>query len=220
MFEVPDDYDFKPFSSTYKNYIINPYDRISLKVYPNKGQELTEIKANMANNTGITYVVEHDGLVKVPSLGRVKLAGLTIREAEKKLEEMYKILQKDPFVILEVINKRIIIFSNGSSKGKVIGFKDENFTLIEALAQAGGIGDFAKAYNIKILRGDLSQPDVFKYNIRKLKDLKNVNFRLQSNDIIYVEERPRLASKTLREITPYISLFTSFFTIYLLLNKK
>ena len=92
--------------------------------------------------------------------------------------------------------------------------KNDNYTLIEALADAGGISGFSKAYKIKLLRGDLDNPEVFLFKLRKLEDMKNVNFLLRSNDIIYVEEKPRYATKFLVEISPYLTLFTTMLTLY------
>lgn len=221
MFETKSNYNYSEFKVSEKEYIIQPFDKLDIKIYTNKGDRLIDIKgASRAQQNPIEYTVEYDGQVKVPTLGRIKLDGFTIREAEKFLEEKYQSFFKDPFVFLEVTNKRVIVFSSGSSKGQVIMFSSENYTLVEALAQAGGISDYAKAYKIKLLRGDLNNPEVYHFNIRKLEDINNINFQVLSNDIIYVEEKPRYAAKTLQEITPYLTLFTSIFTVYLLVSNN
>ena len=44
--------------------------------------------------------------------------------------------------------------------------------------------------------------------------MSEANFLLKSNDIIYVEARPRYASRVLSEIAPYLALFTSALTVY------
>lgn len=221
MFETKLNYDYTDFAETKTEYIIQPFDELSLKIYTNKGDRVIDIKGTTRMiESPLTYTVEFDGQVKVPTLGRVKMAGMTIREAEQFLENEYSNFFKDPFVFIEVTNKRVIIFSSGSSSGKVINFLNDNYTLIEALAQAGGISDFGKAYKIKLLRGDLNHPEVFKFNIRSLKDIKDVNFLVQSNDIIYVEDRPRYAARALQEITPYLTLFTSIFTVYLIIARN
>lgn len=220
MFETDSNYNYSEFKVAEKEYIIQPFDKLDIKIYTNKGDKLIDIKGLVKEfKNPILYTVEYDGQVKVPTLGRVKLDGLTIREAEKFLEKEYQAYFKDPFVFLEVTNKRVIVFASGSSSGQVITFSSDNYTLVEALAEAGGISDFGKAYKIKLLRGDLNNPEIYYFNIRKMKDISNVNFKVLSNDIIYVEDRPRYATKTLQEITPYLTLFTSIFTVYLLIAK-
>ncbi|MBN2669406.1 MAG: polysaccharide biosynthesis/export family protein [Bacteroidales bacterium] len=220
MFSTDSSYPYSSFEESKPEYIIHPYDKLSIKVYTNKGDRLIDVKGELKNmQDPIIYSVEHDGQVKVPTIGRINLAGLTLRQAETLLEESYKAYYNDPFVFIQVTNKRVIVFNSGSSGGHVVNFDNENYTLIEALAEAGGISDVGKAYKIKLLRGDLNNPEVYTFNVRKLKDIKSVNFQLQANDIIYVEDRPRYGSKVLQEVMPYLTLFTSVFTVYLLVSK-
>jgi polysaccharide export outer membrane protein len=214
MFKVPNEYQYATFKPNEKEYKIQPFDKLDVKVFYNNGVNLIESQSGSMMQTPIEYNVEYDGLVKLPSLGRVALAGLTIRQAEELLENKYKELMIEPFVKINVTNKRIIVFTNGSSNGKVITLKNDNYTLIEALAESGGISDQTKSYKIKLLRGDLNNPDVFLFNLKKVSNMKDFNFILQANDIVYVEARPRYASKVLAEITPYLSLFSTALLIY------
>ena len=97
--------------------------------------------------------------------------------------------------------------------------KNDNYTLIEALADAGGVSEFGKSYKIKLLRGELTNPEIYVFNIRSVNDMKNANFILQANDIIYVEARPRYASRVVSEISPYLSLMSSILLVYALFMK-
>lgn len=220
MFKTPKDYEYSEFKELDKEYKIKPFDELDVKIYTNKGDQLVDIKGTntIQNQNPITFDVEYDGKVKLPTLDRVELAGLTVREAEKKLEVEYKKYFIDPFVLITVTNRRVFVFSAGSTKANVIPMKNANFTLIEALAESGGISDYSKAYKIKLLRGDLNNPEVFEFKLRNIEDMQNTNFLLRSNDVIYVEKRARYATKALAEITPYLTLFTSILTVYLLVK--
>ncbi len=73
-------------------YKIAPNDIISFRIFPRNGIALLDLSNsndNMFRNmqSSVDYLVEHDGLVKLPDIGRISLQGLTIREAEKLLEE-------------------------------------------------------------------------------------------------------------------------------------
>jgi len=220
MFKTSNNYSYSEFKTLEKEYTIKPFDELEIKVFTNKGDKLIDFEStNTQQKTSpLTYNVEFDGKVKLPSLNRIEISGLTKREAELKLENEYKKYFIDPFIVLSVVNRRVIVFSSGSTKGQVIVMKNDNYSLIEALADAGGISGFSKAYKIKLLRGDLNNPEVFLFKLRKLEDMKNVNFLLKSNDIIYVEERPVYASKFLVEVAPYLTLFTSMLTLYAILK--
>ncbi len=223
MFKVPKDFSYASFKPNEKEYIIHPFDKLNVKIFYNNGAQLIDL--NQQTNIQqtniqqvIEYNVEYDSLVKLPYLGYVKLAGLTIRKAEEVLENKYKNFIVEPFVKIEVTNKRIIVFTAGASTGKVLSMKNDNYTLIEALAESGGISDFTKSYKIKLLRGNLNNPEVYLFNLQKLQNMKDCNFVLQANDIIYVEARPRYVSKLLVEITPYLSLLSSALIIYSIFN--
>lgn len=222
MFKTESDFTYNQFEPVeQKEYRIQPYDIISLSITTNEGYKL--INAGSDSRGGnrsnrkmeINYLVEYDGYVKVPTLGRVKLAGKTIREAEAFLEKKYGDFYKKPFVLLSVNNRKVYIFKSGGNEGSVINIPEDRLTLIEALAMSGGIPDGDKAYKIKLIRGEVSKdPKVYRYNISSLKDIQGSNLLLKANDIIYIESRPRYARRVIREITPYLSFFSTALLIY------
>jgi polysaccharide export outer membrane protein len=199
--------------------VIKPFDKLDLRIYTNDGYQLIDMESSstVANSqrSSTPYLVEYDGVVKVPTLGRVPVSGLTIKKAEELLEQKYSQFYQKPFVLVNVTNRRVVVFNSGSTKGTVLNIENEKFTLIEALAQSGGIDDFSKAYKIKLLRGNLDNPQVYLFNIRSVEEMKKANVVLQANDIIYVEKRPRYVSRTLNELMPFITLANTFFLIYI-----
>jgi polysaccharide export outer membrane protein len=219
MFDTPSKYDYSSFEQEKNEYVIRPFDKLNVRIFTNDGIQLIDMESNNTaskNSVGQDpYLVEYDGLVKVPTLGRVSVAGLTIKESEKLLEEKYAQFYQKPFVLVKVTNRRVVVFTSGSTKGEVLNIDNEKFTLIEALAQAGGIDDFSKAYQIKLLRGNLDNPQVYKFNISSIEEMKKANMVLQANDIIYVDKRARYASRTLNELMPVITLLNTFFLLYL-----
>jgi len=219
MFETESDYQYAGFEKEPDEYIIKPFDKLDVRIYTNNGYQLIDMEGSAAvaqNQRNVSpYLVEHDGFVKVPTLGRIKVSGLSIKQLENTLEQKYSEYYQKPFVLVKVTNRRVIVFTSGSTKGAVLEIENEKFTLIEALAKAGGIDDFSKSYKIKLLRGDLENPQVYLYNIRTIEDMKKANMVLQANDIIYVEKRPRYTSRVLGEIMPYVTLFNTFVLLFI-----
>ena len=215
MFKTPKQFSYEEFQSTIKEYVIRPFDKMKMTVYTNKGFQLVDMGSKIQMNQYLPeYVVDKDGFVKLPVLGKVQISGKTVDEAESYLEKKYANFFKSPFVLLTITNKRVFVFSDGAEKGNVVTMDNDNFTLIEALAKVGGMSGFSKAYRIKLIRGDLSNPKVFLIDISSLDELKKANLVLQANDIIYVETRPKYASRLVNELSPYISLLTSILIIY------
>lgn len=214
-------YDKNPDSSKVQDYKISQNDIFEFSMYSNDGFKLVDLTSLNTSNMGyrfesnIQYLIESDGNVKLPVLGRIKLSGLTIREAETLLEEKYATFYVRPYVIMSVTNKRVIVFPGIAGAAKVIPLVNNNTTLIEALALAGGISTDGKAWMIKLVRENSDgKQEVFLIDLSVIEGIKQGTMVLQANDIIYVEPRKRYASKFIQEVAPIVSILTSVFILF------
>lgn len=209
-----------PTNQNTEEYKIAINDQLSFQLFTNNGEKILdpmmESSTNIGSSTnaGLSYLVEFDGKVKLPVIDRILLSGLTIREAEKLLEEKYATFYKLPFVQLKVTNNRVIVFPGGQNgSAKVVPLTNSNTSLVEAIALSGGIGD-GKSKRIKLIRGNSQNPQVYLINLSTLDGYKKGNMILQANDIIYVESRDRIPQKILENITPYLSLVSTVLVVY------
>jgi len=222
-------YATNPDSARVLEYKISPNDILQFSIYSNDGFKLVDL-TSLGENTrvrrlegNIDYLVEPDGNVKLPVLGRKKLSGLTIREAELMLEDNYSAFYVKPFVVMEVTNRRVIVFPGSAGDAKVIPLRYNNTTLMEALAQAGGIANDGKAKQVKLIRQNKDKSDVYLLDLSKIEGLKYGTMVLQANDMIYVESRRRYTSRLLQEVVPIVSLISTTFVLFTyskLLTKK
>jgi len=205
-----------------KEYVISVNDQLSFRFYRNNGFEIlggtsANAEENSAQNNPVNlstfFTVEQDGLAKMPYLGKVSLAGLTLRQAEAFLESQYDSIFVQPFIILGVNNRRVIV-SRGDGSSQVIGLNNNNITLYEVLAMAGGIASRGKAKNIKVIRKTPTGQDIYKIDLRTLDSLELAYIPVQSNDIIHIEPRKNYLQNITQEITPYLTLFTTIIAIY------
>ena len=193
-------------------------DVLQFRIFSNNGFKLIDL-TNFNTSVGgfgrvtLDYLIEFDGTVKLPIVGRVKVVGQTIREAELQLEKIYSEHYNKPFVMLEVSNRRVIIFPGTGGAAKVINLENNNTTLLEALALAGGIST-GKAHRIKLIRGDPKNPEVYLIDLSTIEGMKNSDMVIQANDIIYVEPVLQVTRTILRELSPVISLLTSFILVW------
>lgn len=204
------------------NYIVQKNDVLSLEIYTNQGERIIDPNfESLKESPGQpgqraerpTYLVDKDGIVKLPSLHEIKLEGLTIRQAEEILQKEYTKLYQEPFVVLKVINKRVTVL--GAPGGKVIPLVDENVKLAEVLALAGGINAEGKAANIRILRGQ----QIFVADFSTVEGYLKDNMLIHSGDIIYVEPVRRPFFEGLRDYGPLFSIITSLATLTLLIIR-
>ncbi|MFM7016224.1 MAG: polysaccharide biosynthesis/export family protein [Bacteroidota bacterium] len=224
MFKVPSNYEYDV-DQTIGNveYRVSPNDILSLSVYTNDGFKLIDIttsaesiinRGGIGTQSSFQYLVEPDGAVKLPIIGKVNVSGSTIRDVEKMLEAQYANFYNKPFVVLKVVNRRVTVFPGTGGSGRVVNLENESTTVIEALALAGGITNTGKARKIKLIRGDLRNPKVILIDLSTIEGLKQGNLLLQANDIIYVEPVPRISQEILTQITPIVGIITSFALIY------
>jgi polysaccharide export outer membrane protein len=214
MFETPKDYAFAVDTPPQKDkyFIISPEDRVEMYIFSNDGFRLVDITGMSSvqnDQSRVNYLVDRDSLVRLPIVGKVKLGGLTVAEAEKKLEEIYSKYYNDPYIVLKLINRYAIVFQGDGGQGHLVSLENDNVTLMEVLAQGGGVPELGKAYHIKILRGDLKNPLVYRVDLSTLDGLSNSPLRIQSNDIVYVEAVPNYRLRVINQITPILGIVSA-----------
>lgn len=148
---------------------------------------------NAAGSTGsaqsvLAYPVEPDGMVNLPAIGKIEVAGLTRREATFKIQEAYKTkLLKDPIIELTVVNLKVTLLGEFGKQGNFYLEKD-NTDLIEIIGEAGGITKTADPKSLKIIRGDRSHPEIIYVNLNDINSLASKKLVLQNNDIIVIQQ--------------------------------
>jgi polysaccharide export outer membrane protein len=213
-------------------YVIQPGDEISLRIYARDGFRLVDVLGgsttltgssvsgggaaiqNSAGN-GITYLVDNEGFARLPVVGELFVKGYTEKELNRILADKFSGLFVDPFVIAKVENRRALIFKG--STASVIPLNSGPTNLLEVIAKSGGLTENSKAYKIKVLRGDIKNPQVILIDLSTLEGVRKADLIVQSNDIIYIEEkRASIATQILTEISPYLSFVTTIATVIIL----
>ncbi|HEX4887444.1 MAG TPA: polysaccharide biosynthesis/export family protein [Luteibaculaceae bacterium] len=207
-----------------REYRIAPFDQLTFRFYKNNGFEILGVQdlegkgggassqsAQMGNMT--PYYVEADGNIKLPYLGKVNLVGKTVREAEAYLEERYGEIFVKPFIILNVINRRVIV-STGNGNSSVVQLSNTYVSVLEALALAGGVDPRGKVKNIKVIRRTAQGNEIYRLNLRTLDGLAMANMPVEANDIIYVEPRKNIASEIAVQLAPYLTLLSTAVLVF------
>lgn len=223
MLKTPKDYAYDKLSDSLRGqeYKLAPNDIITVKIFSNDGFKIIDL-ANVNQNYQyeINYVLDRNGRVKLPLVGDVPLAGLTIRESETYLEQVYDTFYVKPFVSMKVINRRVIVFPGNGGKAQVVPLTNNNTTVIEVLALTGGIAEDGKAYKVKLIRNeDKKKPQIFLMDLSEIGGLSAGNTVVLANDIVYVEPRYRFAKTLVGEITPLLTLLTSTLLLYTLIRR-
>ncbi len=205
-------------------YKIGTEDKIIFSISTNDGTKLIESLSSIADkssNSGFSpeFVVRPDSTVDFPVLGKVKIAGMTIPECEEHLKQGFSQTYQSPFVQVRVTNQRVIVFPGGGGDARVIPLSNNNTTLMEAIAQAGGIPERGKASVVKLMRKEDSIRKVYTIDLSTEAGLKYTDVVLQANDYIYVEPNPQLAKEIVKDVAPIISLISSLVIIVTFISR-
>jgi polysaccharide biosynthesis/export protein len=217
-----------------KNYTVKKDDYLEVFVYTNKGERLVDPNQEMGKQVGggtiagastsgattsIKFLVEQSGEVRLPLIGFTKVLGYTMHQLDSLLQIKYSEYYQDAFVISKVINKRVFVLGNAGGKANmtanVVNLENENMSVVEVLTLAGGLDELAKASNIRLIRGDLKNPNVYLIDLSTIDGVRKSHINVQPNDIIYVERQRKALNRFLTEMAPLISVVNTLLLIYI-----
>jgi polysaccharide export outer membrane protein len=155
--------------------------------------------------------VDANGQIDMPVIGLIPVAGLTIKEAEEKIEKTSADYLRSPSVSIRLMNFQITLIGEVLRQGTFI-LPDPRVNILEAIGQAGGLTENANRQNIRIIRSENNTAKIYALNLLEDNSLSSQNFFLTPNDIVLVNPRRALADRQQRLATISLgfSLITSF----------
>ncbi len=183
-------YDLKDYE-----YRIQPEDNISVRFESLTSQEYDIFNRNMmmqmnqnlnqGNAILIGELVDPNGEIVYPVIGKVKVAGLTVYEAQDKLQKIADEYLESPVVKVRLINFRFTILGEARREGTVI-MGNNRVNYIEAIGLAGGLTDFADKRNLKLIRQIDGKAEVRYLNLLDENFINTPEYFVHQNDIIIV----------------------------------
>ena len=117
--------------------------------------DLVEIKVYKEDDMSRTLRISTNGSITFPLIGNVRIAGLTVSQAENKVEKALQSYLKTPsvsFLIKEYANKTVYVLGQVKKPSSISITPEKTMTLLEAITSAGGFTDIAAMSKVKILR--------------------------------------------------------------------
>ncbi|RYJ45599.1 Periplasmic protein involved in polysaccharide export [Flavobacterium beibuense] len=133
-----------------------------------------------------TYLVDNEGFIQFPVLGKLEVAGRTKNEVIEMLNEKLSEYLKDYVVNLRIVNFEIVVSGEVARPGRFT-LQTERITLPEALAMAGDMTVYGKRDNV-LVRRDVNGKKTFNYiDMTKADFINSPFYYLEQNDEVYVE---------------------------------
>jgi polysaccharide biosynthesis/export protein len=141
------------------------------------------------------YLVDKDGYVEVPFVGKVHLAGLTTAEAKDTLSKELNKYFNDAIVNVRYANFKITVIGEVVKPSTYV-VPNEKVNVFDALGMAGDMTIFGKREDVLLIRDTLNDKRLVRLNLNNKDIISSPYFYLQSNDIIYVQPNDSKAAST------------------------
>jgi polysaccharide export outer membrane protein len=164
-------------------------------------------------------LVDSNGYIDYPRIGRLKLSGLSSRDAKNLLAERLKDYLAQPAIEVRILNYRITILGEVGAQGPIYA-SNQKMNIIDAISAAGGIPISGRKDNVLIIRETGNKREFARVDLNSRNVFNSPYFYLKQNDIVYVEPsrlRRQEANEFLRFYLPVAtSLLTTACSVYTL----
>ena len=159
----------------------------------------TSIVAQGNSNTASTqgYLVDNNGDIEFPLVGKIHVAGLTKTLCQEAIRERiapYLAKTERPLVTVRMSSYRITVLGEVKGPG-VIPVTTEKISVLEAIASAGDLSIYGRRDNVMLIREDSNgQKSIHRLNLNDANIINSPYFYLQQNDVLYIQPNKVQAS--------------------------
>ncbi len=163
-----------------QSYVLQPGDLVDIQIY-------------MEDDMNRVLRLNGNGTLTFPLVGNIKLAGLTLEQAEQRLARRLTAYIKQPQVsmlVKEYGNKTVYVLGQVAKPAAIQIPPEKQMTVLEAVTSVGGFTDIANTSKVRVLRvtnGKQKTIDVDVTQITKQGN-KSMDIALQPGDVIYVPQ--------------------------------
>ncbi|RDK87338.1 polysaccharide biosynthesis/export family protein [Marinirhabdus gelatinilytica] len=208
--------------------IIEANDILHITVSSLDGEVVAPFMKNTTNSNAINgrnpllegYLVNPEGYVQFPVLGKIKLSGKTRAEAIGDLTKRISEYVKDAVVDVRIMNFKITVLG-AVNNPSVFTIGDERVSIPQALGLAGDLSQDGRRENIMIIRQEDGKQKVTRVDLTQTDFFKSPYYFLKQNDIIYVEPSLKGVKKSgfIPDVPALLSLVTIVLSTVILLTR-
>lgn len=167
-------------------------------------------QAFVASQSMFTYLVDKNGDIEFPVLGKIHVAGLTRQELASQLQERISKYVKDkPLVKVDLLNFKVTMMGEFNKPGSYT-IKNDRVTILDVIGMAGDLPLTANRKNILVIRENNGKKEIYRLDITDPNIFASPCFYLKQNDVVYAEPiKTKLRSRTSSDRQFTMSLITS-----------
>lgn len=173
------------------------------------------------NNIANGYLVDKNGNIELPIVGKIHVSGHSTSEAADIITQKAKEFYNDPIVNVRLVNFKITVLGEVNRPSQYI-VPDEKVSIVDAIGLAGDLTIFGKRENILLVRNEGGKRVYARLDLNSSDVFNSPYFYLKQGDIVYVEPERRKAAvndptrlRTITVIASAISLLSILASITL-----
>ena len=134
-----------------------------------------------------TYIVDHEGAINYPVIGRISLAGLTKSQAIESIRKSVSDHVKNPVVILKIISFKVTVLGEVLKPGPVPVTQDK-ISILDAIGAAGDLTIYGNRKNVLLIReNNNGSSEYIRFDLTSSDLFTSPYYYLQQDDKIIVE---------------------------------
>ena len=134
-----------------------------------------------------TYIVDHDGAINYPVIGKIHLAGLTKSQAIENIKKLVSPHVEDPIITMRIMSFSVTVLGEVMKPGNV-PVKQEKMSILDAIGHAGDLTIHGSRENVLVIReNDNGVTDFHRFDLTKSDIFSSPYYYVQQNDKIVVE---------------------------------
>ncbi len=162
------------------------------------------------------YQVDSNGEINMPVIGKIKVLGETIEEAQKSIEVEVNKFAKDASVKVKLLNYKITVLGEVNAPGVYFNY-NSTITILDGISMANGETNYSNLKDVLVVRKTVRGTETYRLNLAKGEELLNSDaYYLKPNDVIYIV--PHKNKSLSINIALYTFVMSSVSTLILLLN--
>jgi polysaccharide biosynthesis/export protein len=154
------------------------------------------------------FLVDKEGQVELPIIGKIKLEGLSTFQAREVIRKKIALYFKNPTVLVRFTNYKITILGEVAKPGTYT-LPNEKVTVLDVIGLAGDLTIYGKRYNILVIREKGNNREFVRLDLNSSDIFKSPYFYLKQNDILYIEPNKAKVATTNVARTQTIALILS-----------
>lgn len=158
------------------------------------------------------YMVDLDGSITLPTLGKINVMGLTMLECEEEIQVLANQYLKNVTAKVRLLNYKVTVLGEVNAPGVYFNYNSE-FTVFDALSMANGVKNTAALNNTLVIRQVGNKSQTFRLNLNDSGVLTSDGFNILPNDVVVVQPSKY---KDLELKLPIYTLVLSTITTFLL----